>query len=225
MANRATRDQLAQRHLSLVRAIAASIYRRTARHIEFDELVSLGATGLVEAARRYDPNSETAFASFARHRIRGAMYDGLRKLGPLPRRVWRDLQALARADAYLEAKAITHADAAEPRTPASELRYLFESLSGAATALLVALAADAEPCEPAPGPDEQLARHELARELRLALSTLPERERRLIALHYVEGKSLLEAGAALGRSKSWASRTHARAIDRLRAQLVRRHAL
>ena len=34
--------------------------------------------------------------------------------------------------------------------------------------------------------------------------------------HYWEGKNLLEAGAELGISKSWASRLHAQAVERLR---------
>jgi RNA polymerase sigma factor for flagellar operon FliA len=34
--------------------------------------------------------------------------------------------------------------------------------------------------------------------------------------HYWEGKNLLEAGAELGMSKSWASRLHAQAVERLR---------
>ncbi|MBP6631458.1 MAG: RNA polymerase subunit sigma-70, partial [Kofleriaceae bacterium] len=47
----------------------------------------------------------------------------------------------------------------------------------------------------------------------------PERERQLLEKHYFEGKNLLEAGAELGISKSWASRMHAQAVDRLR-QLI-----
>ena len=46
------------------------------------------------------------------------------------------------------------------------------------------------------------------------------REAELLQKHYVEGKTLLDAGAELGLSKSWASRLHARAIDQLRTILV-----
>ena len=35
--------------------------------------------------------------------------------------------------------------------------------------------------------------------------------------HYWEGKNLLEAGAELGISKSWASRLHAQVVEKLRA--------
>ncbi|HEX8112565.1 MAG TPA: sigma factor-like helix-turn-helix DNA-binding protein, partial [Kofleriaceae bacterium] len=52
--------------------------------------------------------------------------------------------------------------------------------------------------------------------LRVAIAQLPDRPRALVTKHYFEGKSLLEAGAELGVSKSWASRLHAQAVDRLR---------
>ncbi|MEJ7604111.1 MAG: sigma factor-like helix-turn-helix DNA-binding protein, partial [Kofleriaceae bacterium] len=57
----------------------------------------------------------------------------------------------------------------------------------------------------------------LAARLREAIEALPEKERALIKMHYWEGKNLLEAGAELGISKSWASRLHGQVVDRLRA--------
>src|SRR5690606_19523820 len=57
----------------------------------------------------------------------------------------------------------------------------------------------------------------LSAKLRDAIAALPERERALVTKHYWEGKNLLEAGAELGISKSWASRLHAQAVERLRA--------
>ena len=48
----------------------------------------------------------------------------------------------------------------------------------------------------------------------------PARERQLMTMHYWEGKNLLEAGVALGISKSWACRLHAQAVERLRDALA-----
>jgi RNA polymerase sigma factor for flagellar operon FliA len=66
-------------------------------------------------------------------------------------------------------------------------------------------------------PAEKLHVHQMARRLREAIDALPERERALVTKHYWEGKNLLEAGAELGMSKSWASRLHAQAVEKLRA--------
>ena len=56
--------------------------------------------------------------------------------------------------------------------------------------------------------------------MRAALAQLPERERALLTAHYVDGLTLLDAGQAMGMSKSWASRLHAKAVDQLRALLA-----
>jgi len=69
----------------------------------------------------------------------------------------------------------------------------------------------------APGPGDGLDRARRAARLRVAIAQLPDRPRELVTKHYFEGKSLLEAGAELGVSKSWASRLHAQAVGRLRA--------
>jgi RNA polymerase sigma factor for flagellar operon FliA len=67
-----------------------------------------------------------------------------------------------------------------------------------------------------PPPDQQLERLHLQARARKAMHRLPEKERRLLQLHYFEDKNLESAGAELGLSKSWVSRLHARAVDRLR---------
>jgi len=69
----------------------------------------------------------------------------------------------------------------------------------------------------APGPADRIDHARQAARLRTAIAQLPDAPRALVTKHYFEGKSLLEAGAELGVSKSWASRLHAQAVDRLRA--------
>lgn len=73
----------------------------------------------------------------------------------------------------------------------------------------------------APGPGDDLDRARWTARLRVAIAQLPDKPRALVTKHYFEGKSLLEAGAELGVSKSWASRMHAQAVDRLRALMER----
>ncbi|NJM91172.1 MAG: hypothetical protein HC863_02665 [Myxococcales bacterium] len=95
-------DQLVEQHLDLARRAAAMVYPRVRDHVEFEELVSLGRTGLVEAASRYDAARGASFATFAWYRVQGAIIDGLRKQTTLPRRVWSNLVALRAASDYLE---------------------------------------------------------------------------------------------------------------------------
>jgi RNA polymerase sigma factor for flagellar operon FliA len=90
------------------------------------------------------------------------------------------------------------------------------------TVYLTSLASLGEHQEPAADDEpvtERLDRRRLTERLAKAIDTLPDRERQLMVKHYWEGKNLLEAGAELGVSKSWASRLHAQAVDRLRGLL------
>jgi RNA polymerase sigma factor FliA len=48
-----------------------------------------------------------------------------------------------------------------------------------------------------------------------AAQSLETAERDILKKHYFEGKTLDQAGAELGVSKSWASRLHARALELL----------
>ena len=70
-----------------------------------------------------------------------------------------------------------------------------------------------------PQPHTEVEERQQNQTIRTALESLPDKEKRLLQMFYFEDKSLAEAGAALGLSKSWSSRLHARAIDLLKAAL------
>jgi len=72
-------------HLPLVAAIARAMGRRLPPTVEVDDLINDGVLGLMEALQRYDPQRRVGFATYAGHRIRGAILDGLRRRDPLPR--------------------------------------------------------------------------------------------------------------------------------------------
>src|SRR5690606_9100026 len=61
--------------------------------------------------------------------------------------------------------------------------------------------------------DERIELEQMRRRVRAAIERLPEKERRLLQGYYFENKTLEEAGAEIGQSKSWASRLHARAVE------------
>lgn len=81
-------------HLPLVAAIARTMGRRLPPTVEVDDLINDGVLGLIEAMRRYDPQRRVGFSTYAGHRIRGAILDGLRQRDPLPR-AYRRLQKTA----------------------------------------------------------------------------------------------------------------------------------
>ncbi|HKA91405.1 MAG TPA: sigma-70 family RNA polymerase sigma factor [Haliangiales bacterium] len=200
-------------HLALVRKIAARVKRTLgAKTVELEDLVQYGAAGLLEAQARFDPRYGVAFSTFAYHRIEGAMYDGLRRMGRLSRQAY----AHVRAAEYL-ANAVDRAAGSTARPTTEEaLREVLRVMRGVAAVAVAAEATEADDAVPA---DEQAARRQLAERVRRAVAALPERERHFIEKHYYEDKTLTDAGVELGVTKSWASRLHARAVDMLREKL------
>src|SRR5205814_81261 len=81
-----------------VRSLAAQVRKQFNSTLEMDELVSYGQVGLLEAAERFDPKVGANFLTFAHYRIKGAIFDGLRKMGVLKGAEGR---AAAGTNAYL----------------------------------------------------------------------------------------------------------------------------
>lgn len=221
----AQRARLVEGHLDLSRKAAAMIFPRVREHIEFDELVALANVGLADAAQRYEPERGASFSTFAWYRVQGAIVDGLRKQTTLPRRVWAKLVALRAASEYLENRAERDAGAAKtgaaPAQGADALAAMKTALAAIRTMYVTSLDgmrdAGFDTPDAAPLADARMDVSRLCAKLRTAIDKLPDKERELVTKHYWEGKNLLEAGAELGISKSWASRLHAQAVERLRA--------
>ncbi|HEY4016806.1 MAG TPA: sigma-70 family RNA polymerase sigma factor [Polyangiaceae bacterium] len=223
-----TRDSdevLARFHgeLDLVQILARQLARRIAAPVTVDDLASFGQEGLLLAARTFDASRGVPFRRWANLRIRGAMIDGVRQWGGLPRRVYHELRALEAGDRMLAA--YDEEDAASPaRTPEQADARLHAYLTGIATAITVGkVAADSAESAEADGftrsPEEIAGAREAARRVRAVVETLPERERALIERHYFGDETIDAAAAAIGLSKSWGSRLHARAIESLAREL------
>jgi RNA polymerase sigma factor for flagellar operon FliA len=212
--------------LVLVEIIARQLRRELGPSVELDELVSQGREGLLSAARSFDPDRGVPFRRWANLRVRGAMIDGVRAQTALPRRVYRQLRAIEAGDRV--ADAMHEEDAAAPATTAKAAdERLGAYLSNIATAMalgvqstpdgeLVAAHGSEEPTA-----EERLAREELLRCVRSNIAELPDDERRLVERHYFDDVTFEEAARELGLSKSWASRLHARAIERVTRGLRR----
>jgi RNA polymerase sigma factor for flagellar operon FliA len=95
------RKRLVADNLPYVRAIAAVIKEQLPKEIEYDDLVAYGTQGLLEASERYDGRHGASFTTFAYYRVRGAIYDGLRGMGWLPRGEYARFRFEERAAAYL----------------------------------------------------------------------------------------------------------------------------
>jgi RNA polymerase sigma factor FliA len=231
------RDRLVKQHLALVQAVARKLRRQITARIELEDLVAYGSKGLIEAAERFDPSLGVAFGTFAYYRVRGAMLDGLRTMGWYSRADYARYRAEERANEYLQnradregagrvAAAAASAGGAvnaapDPSTAEATLASAAEILGAIATVHITSLeAAAAVADDRLPAPDAHIDTGRLGARVREALKELPEKERRLMELYYFGDKNLEQAGAAMGLSKSWACRLHARAVELLRERMA-----
>ena len=214
-----TRKQLAEKYMPFVRSVAGKIKKTLAKNIEFDDLVSYGMLGLFEAADRFDPKQGANFMTFAYYRVRGAIFDGLRSMGWVSRSEYQKVKFEERANAYLSNLNDQHLTAPRGASPLAheETEALASVVENLVTVFVTALDAmeGFQVEDESPLQDEALEVKEAKKLIAEALSRLPEQERQLLELYYYREMSLQDVGKTLGLSKSWTSRLHTRAIEKL----------
>src|SRR5580704_3433826 len=97
-----TKEKLIVEYAPLIKFIAQKIAVRLPSNIEFDDLVSSGVIGLMDAIDKYDPSRDNKFKTYAEFRIRGAILDELRAQDWVPRSVRDKAKLLERAHVRLE---------------------------------------------------------------------------------------------------------------------------
>lgn len=215
--------------LSLVATVARRVAKKFGQSVELDELESLGREGLLVAARRYDATQSVPFRAFAYYRVRGSMIDGIRKMSHLPRRVYEQIRIVEAGDQFAESQLEGALETSKAAQREDAERGLAEHLAGMATAMAVGLVAEPVHSDGEPGgrsreldPEARTETAQLAALLHEAIGELPDQEETLVRRHYFDGERFDHVAAELGLSKSWASRLHARAIDRMTKRLAAR---
>ncbi|MCA9601013.1 MAG: sigma-70 family RNA polymerase sigma factor [Myxococcales bacterium] len=204
------------------RPLVVSIARRTRHQLDLkvddDDLIAFGYQGLLEARSRFDSSRGVQFNTFAYYRVRGAIIDGVRAMAFLPRRAHERLKMAEAADQVAEGVAETAAQDPASTTAEMAAKTIDDTLAKlSASYVLNALGQD-EASQPGSA-EEQLIRAGEGSRVRAALDLLNERERALVTGFYFEGRRFDEVAAELGISKSWASRIHAKALERLKEAL------
>lgn len=175
-----------------------------------DDLVSLGNMGLSEAGCTYHGEPEF-FEAYARFRVRGAMYDGI-KCEAFQRRVER-----AGTRAADELLAFYRDDFDIMVHDKDELQRRLDKFSDAV--LVAALLGMTEEAQKQCAPDEVEEREEYLRVrafLQSGLKELPVKHQRLLTLLYTDGHAQKDAAQIMDVDVSTVRRNHEAALERLR---------
>jgi RNA polymerase sigma factor for flagellar operon FliA len=214
-ASTAERDDRIKAHLDLVREMARSVRARSiGRGVALDDLVAYGAEGLLDAAASFDATRGVPFIAFARHRIRGAIIDGIRAQCWFRRRAHGDAE-IARGRDFGGAENLSRLLGRPAIVRVGNGSHASEDLAFEIAEAGQGMRWNGRRMVLPPLVEENTLGLLAAQQLRV----LPVRERRLLELCYYQGKTLTEAAHELGFRRSWASRLHRRALARLRAAI------
>lgn len=214
-------ESFVHEHQALVVHIARELRDELGLGDPLDDLIADGLHGLVEARSRFDETLGASFVTFAYYRIRGAMLDGVRRMGHLSRRAHYARRRARALDQVAEANPSPQSDPQVGEDLDATVLALQDVLGDMMmSATLAALPEEAErlaSSEPSP---ELAVISEMERaRLRRALAKLPEREHYVLRAIYFDEQALDDVGAHLGISRSRASRIHTRGLKLLREAL------
>ena len=209
--DRRAREALVLLHAAWSRLVARDVFMKVRRfQVSWQDCTQNAMVGLLEAVDRYRPEHGVNFQTYARHRVRGAVFNGLRSV----RDVLLDEQMVAQrtTDRFDSLREGVDDDPVD--------RFVGLTVGLGLAFLLDALPEDELDTTP-PGMYASQANERVIDRVATHLQDLPERERNIVTLHYFHYLPFVEIAARLGVSKGRVSQLHHRALDMLRESLVR----
>jgi len=225
------RDQLITEYLPYVKRIVHRIAVHLPSTIDIDDLMNVGVIGLIQAVDRYDPSRDNKFMTYAVFRIKGAVLSELRSRDFLSRSNRRKIKDLENACLKLEQKLGREVDDDEV---AQELGIAVDQVYRTKQMSSISFISFEELGFSSRDEKEKLLSYlidnddnaltltrlkELKEAVAKSIEQLPEKEKLVISLYYLEELTMKETGKVLNITESRVSQIHSQAILRLRAKL------
>ena len=217
-------------YASLVKIVVGRMCIHTNSQFDFDDLLSYGIFGLIDAIDKFEYEKGIKFESYASLRIRGTVIDNLRKLDWIPRtlrqknkildKVTSDFKLInGREPSVEELSEILNLSIKEVEILLKNNNiynlislddYLEESHEKSLENLFDSNIET---------PEESLEKKELKKMLIKAIDSLNEKQRQVISLYYYEELTLKEISKIMGVSESRISQIHSNSIKILKNSL------
>ncbi|MEG1848027.1 MAG: FliA/WhiG family RNA polymerase sigma factor [Lachnospiraceae bacterium] len=221
------REQLILEYAPLVKLVAGRLSMYLGYNVEYEDLVSYGIFGLIDAIDKFDPKKDVKFETYASVRIRGSILDQIRKMDWIPRAI---RQKQKKIDTVIKEIESTEGRTATDEEIASKLGIADEELldwqSQMKITNVVSLNEYMEQGAEVPiehnrnkqfiAPEESAEQSELKSLLRDSLDKLTEKERKVILLYYYEELTLKEISTVLEVSESRISQLHTKALQKMK---------
>lgn len=227
---------LIKRHMHLIEITVERMVPQVPSFLSRDDMTSAAMTGLIDAANRFDREKGVQFKTFAEHRIRGSIYDEMRKQDWFSRTLREKHTRLCRTLNDLEHR-LGHSpnDVETARAMDLSLEQYHELLSQVSHLGCVSLFETLDSSKDGrtfleslqgdsiPGPVESLESLELTHEIAGHLKKLSEKERLVITLYYYEELTQKEIAEILEVSEGRISQLHSQALAKLKMKIGKKH--
>ena len=224
------REKLILEYAPLVKLVAGRLSMYLGYNVEYEDLVSYGIFGLIDAIDKFDSMKAVKFETYASLRIRGAILDQIRTMDWIPRtirqkqktndsamkEIEQDTGRMATDEEIAKKLGITDDDYLgwQSQMKITGLVSLDEFLESGTESI------------PQQGnqhrfesPEEVIEKTELKKTLELALELLTEKEKKVILLYYYEDLTLKEISNVLEVSESRISQLHTRALQKMKTKM------
>ena len=224
------REKLILEYAPLVKVVAGRLSMYLGYNVEYEDLVSYGVFGLIDAIDKFDTGKEVKFETYASLRIRGAILDQIRKMDWIPRTIRQRQRQIDTAMKDIEQKN------GRPATDAEIAAYigiseneLSDWQNQAKADNMVSLNEYVEQGNDISSdkglgggfdtPERVIEKSELKEMLAQALELLTETEKKVILLYYYEDLTLKEISRILEVSESRISQLHTKALQKMKTKM------
>ena len=227
----ATSEKLIHEYLPYVKRIVQRIANHLPASVDVEDLMNVGVMGLIQAVDRFDPKRDNKFMTYAIFRIKGAVLSELRSRDFLSRSSRRKLRELEQTCQRMEQRLGRDVEDVEV---AEELGIDLDDLHRTKQMSSISFISFEELGLSSRDEKEKMMNflihneedalaqtrlRELKAALARAIEQLPEKERLVMSLYYLEELNMKEAGDVLHITESRVSQIHSQAIMRLRKKL------
>ena len=226
------REKIILEYAPLVKVVAGRLSMYLGYNVEYEDLVSYGIFGLIDAIDKFDFLKDVKFETYASLRIRGSILDQIRKMDWIPRTI---RQKQKKIDAVIRDIETRYGRSATDEEISAGLGITGEEYldwqSQMKITNVVSLNEFLEQGSEVPNesaqskssqfdsPEEVLEREEIKKMLIESLDLLTEKERKVIVFYYYEDLTLKEISNILGVSESRISQLHTRALQKMRGKM------
>lgn len=218
----------------LVRHIAARFAMRLPSSVFFDELVSAGSLGLIDAVDKFDPSKHVSLKTYARFRIKGAILDELRNMDTYSRSMRKKIQDINKAAKQVEdQKGSAASDEEISEVLGVSLEHYYDMLTSIHGASILSLdefirtrkndtysrTRFQSAIKGEENPETCFDREEFKSVLAKNIKTLSEKEQLVVSLYYYDELTLKEIGEVLSLTESRICQIHTAVLGKLKKKL------